>query len=500
MIKNPTPSTASSTRWSENATGASACARFSDRITARTAIFVLALALFAYVAFYTFTSSFKFVTFRQGFDLAQNEQTIWNTSQGRWFESSPFVTLRHDFDDGIVPFELLLAIPYALFPGTFTLLFLQSLALASGAIPLFMLAREKMNVWVALGIALSYLFHVTVTRMNMYEFQLRSFVLPLFLFGFYFFDKNRFGLFVLFAALMLSVKSEVALTVPMFGIYGWLTGKSLRWIVTPIAMGIGYFAFVFGFVLPNYAPGNLIGGAYGYNWLGNNFGEMFVTLVTRPLFVAQNVLVPGKIKYLYESLLLLLFLPLLRPQLLIFAVPNLMMNLLAVSPVQHSVLYGYQPFVIGAFYLATIYGMADVLPRLSRRNAKRIQVGVVLILLAASIYFNLTWNNLALRALSRPEPPERRTAIQAIMQLIPSDAPVAASLFVGPHLAQRRALYFFPGNRSYPFDSNLVDYIVVDLRQDTNTQAQTAIRTLTQDERWQVISQDMDYVLFRRRP
>lgn len=498
MIQKSVPSTASNARWSENAAGASARAWFSKSITARTAVYVLALALITYIAFYTFASSYKFVTLRQGFDLAQNEQTIWNTSQGRWFETSPFVTLRHDFDDGIVPFELLLAIPYALIPGTFTLLFLQSVALASGAIPLFMLAREKMSVWVALCIALAYLFHVTVTRMNMYEFQLRSFVLPFFLFGFYFFEKNKFGLFLLFAVLMLSCKSEVAFTLPMFGVYAWLTKKSPRWIITPIVMGVAYFAFVFGFVLPNYAPGNLIGGAYGYGWLGNNFTEMLVTLMTRPLYVAQNVLIPGKLSYLFESLLLLLFLPLLRPRLLVFALPSLAMNLLAVRSVQYSVLYFYQPFIVGTFFLATIYGLAETLPRWAGARTSRVQMGLAVLLVIASIGFNLTWNNLAIRALRQPESAERRAAAERVLALIPQDAAVAASSFLGPHLAQRQELYFFPGTNSYPFPVERVEYVVADLKLDTGAAAKEKLASLAADPAWKLVNEDTDYLLFHR--
>lgn len=491
-------STASNTRWSENTAGESLRAWFSKRITARTAIYILAVALLVYIAFYTFTSGYKFVTFRQGFDLAQNEQTIWNTSQGRWFQTSPFVTLRHDFDDGIVPFELILAIPYALFPGTLTLLFLQSVALASGAIPLFLLARDKMSVWVAFCIALAYLFHVTVTRMNMYEFQLRSFVLPFFLFGFYFFEKNRFGLFLLLAVLMLSCKSEVAFTLPMFGVYGWLTKKSARWIVTPVVMGVAYFAFVFGWVLPNYAPGNLIGGAYGYSWLGNNFGEMLVTLITRPLYVAQMVLTPGKIKYLFESLLLLLFLPLLKPRLLVFALPSLAMNLLAVRAVQYSVLYFYQPFIVGTFFLATIYGLSETLPRWAGDRTPRLQMGLAVLLIVASIGFNLTWNNLAIRALRQPESAERRAAAERVLALIPPDAAVAASSFLGPHLAQRQELYFFPGTNSYPFPVERVDYVVADLKLDNGAAAREKLQLLGDDPAWKLVTEDTEYVLLQR--
>lgn len=464
------------------------------------AIYLLALALVCYIAIYTFISAYKFVTFRQGFDLAQNEQTIWNTSQGRWFQSSPFVNLKYDFDDGPVPLELGLAALYRLFPTTFTLLFLQSLALAAGAIPLFALARAKLNAWSALGIALAYLFHVTITRMNMYEFQLRSFVLPFFLAAFYFFERRRFQPFVFFALLMLACKSEVALTLPVFGLYAWLTRRSVRWVVTPVVLGVGWFLFVFGYVIPTFVPRDFIGSVYGYGWLGSNLGEIALTLVTRPLYVLEHILTPGKVTYVVQSFWLLLLLPLLYPRLLLFALPNLALSLLATAPVQYSVLFFYQPFVVGAFFLAAIYGIAETLPRFAGSYTRALQFGIPLLLLAASVSFNLTWNNLALRAVRGGEPPDRLAAASRVLSLIPADAAVAASQFLGPHLAQREHLYFFPGNNSYPFPSDAVDYVVVDLRQDTGAQARGQLERLQANEHWRILSKDTDYLLLKRTP
>lgn len=469
------------------------------QLSAETATRLFVVALVLYVSVYFFASAHKFVTLRQGFDLAQNEQTIWNTAHGRFFQTSPFVNLQYDFDDGIVPFTLLLAIPYALAPTTYTLLFLQTLALAAGAIPLYLLARSKMNAWLGLLFALAYFFHVTVTRMNLYEFQLRSFVLCFFLFAFYFFEKQRFWLFMLFAVLMLSVKTEVALTLPMFGVYAWLEKKSARWIVTPLVLGIGYFVFVFGFIMPIFAPRDLIAGAYGYGWLGNNFGEMFVTLVTKPLEVAQFALAPEKLLYLVQSLLLLLFLPLLKPRLLLFALPTLVLNLLATRAVQYSVLFFYQPFVIGAFFLAAIYGIADKFPRWFSARAYAAQLTVAIALVLASIVFNLTWNNLLGRAVTRGEDAERQLAAQRVLAKIPPTASVAASSFLAPHLAQRERLYFFPGTTSYPFPPERVDYIVADLRLDDEPHAQKLLAKLVASSEFQELTRDTDYLLLKRR-
>jgi uncharacterized membrane protein len=226
---------------------------------------------------------------------------------------------------------------------------------------------------------------------------------------------------------------------------------------------------------------------------------MLVTILTRPFFVLLNVLVPGKLDYLFESFVLLLFLPLLKPRLLVFALPSLAMNLLAVRSVQFSVLYFYQPFIVGTFFLATIYGLGDTLPRWLGEKAPRFQGLLAAVLLVASISFNLTWNNLAIRAWRQPEPIERRQAAYRVLAQIPSDAAVAASSFLGPHLAQRQELYFFPGTNSYPFPIERADYIVGDLRLDKSETAQQALAQIAADPAWEQVANDADYVLFRRR-
>lgn len=480
-------------------TSPSARARIAEQWTAQRAVWLLVLALVVYVGFYSLASSCKFISFRQGFDLAQNEQTIWNTAQGRWFESSPFGALKYDFDDGPVPLELLLAVPYVILPGTFTLLFLQTVALAAGAIPIFALARAKLNADLALCFALAYLFHVTVTRMNMYEFQLRSFVVPFFLFGFYFFEKQRFGLFLLCAVLMLSCKTEVGFTLPVFGVYALLSKRSARWIITPVLMSLAWLLFVFGYVIPTFVPRAFITGVYGYGWLGNNFAEIIVTLITRPLYVLQNVLTRAKLEYVFQSFLLLLFLPLLKPRLLIFALPTLAMNLLATRSVQYSVLFFYQPFVIGSFFLASIYGVSETLPRWTSSFTRQLQIGIAALLLVMSICFNLTWNNLAIRAFKLGEPADRRAAAARVLAQIPANAAVAASSFLAPHLAQRAELYFFPGDNSYPFLENSVNYVVADLQLDTSPRAQALLSQMKESAEWKMVMRDTGYILFERR-
>src|SRR6266540_3254610 len=136
-------------------------------------------AIVIYIVAFAILSSLKLAWLRQGFDIAGNEQVIWNTLHGRPFRSSIFAFMQYDFDDGPVLLELPLALLYGIHQSPYTLLALQTLALGLAAWPIYLLGRDILVApWQALALALIYLLHPTTQHINMYEFQLRSFMIP----------------------------------------------------------------------------------------------------------------------------------------------------------------------------------------------------------------------------------------------------------------------------------------------------------------------------------
>jgi hypothetical protein len=105
-------------------------------------IFVLALAWYVW-HFTNTTIRMHHGPGTSAYDFALYDQGTWLLSR---FEA-PFVTLmgRNLFGDH-TSFIVLFVVPfYWFFPGPGTLLFLQSLALAAGAIPVFLYARRRLG-------------------------------------------------------------------------------------------------------------------------------------------------------------------------------------------------------------------------------------------------------------------------------------------------------------------------------------------------------------------
>ncbi len=98
-------------------------------------------AIVLYILAFSALSCLKLAWFRQGFDMAGNEQTIWNTLHGRPFRISVFAFMEYDFDDGPVLLQLPLALLYGVYQSPYTLLVLQTIALGLAAWPLYLIGR-----------------------------------------------------------------------------------------------------------------------------------------------------------------------------------------------------------------------------------------------------------------------------------------------------------------------------------------------------------------------
>ena len=103
-------------------------------LLATTLVMALVLAVYSITRFNHFNA--------KAYDLGLHAQVFWNTSHGRLFAGS--VEVDNYLGDHVSPIILLLAPLYRLLPDPRTLLLLQAVALASGALPLALLARRRL--------------------------------------------------------------------------------------------------------------------------------------------------------------------------------------------------------------------------------------------------------------------------------------------------------------------------------------------------------------------
>jgi uncharacterized membrane protein len=386
----------------------------------------MALGVAGYILIFTLAAWYKYATYQMGFDLGVHQQVLWNTAHGRVAATSAFADTESYFGIDIIPTELLLAPLYALAPSIYTMLLAQTLALALGAIPVFLLVRDRFTQlqisdfrfqinlqqapestiynlqsaipgWAGLVFAAAYLLYLPVEYMNLYEFQIRAFATTFLLLALRDLERRRFGPFLLWALLALGCRSDVGFVVAGMGLaqlrmkngewrktaaepsphssFFILHSSFLKFVLLPIILGLGWLALCIGVLIPLFRTSPFLYTQIIYGQFGDSLGEIARTLATRPGYVAAYVFGgaagAARLRYLLEMFLPFGFLLLLRPRMLLITLPIFALNLLSNTPNIHaSTHYHYQALIIPFMIVGSADGLLWLLRRTTTDNRR----------------------------------------------------------------------------------------------------------------------------------
>lgn len=513
---------------------------------------LLALGMVLWVAVIFAASVYKYETFGQGYDQVDFEQAIWNTTQGRIMEDSRFNFTGSIFGMDWMPMLFFFVPLYALIPSAHTLFFLQIVGSALGAVPVYWLGRDRLNSRLAgVGMAAAYLLYPTLLHTALNPFQVRLFALTLLLFGLYFYERGRWQWFASCALLALLARTDVALVVAMFGVYGLLTRRRWPYVIPPLLVGVGWFALSTFVIVPSYIyPGALSGGtgavgedymacwpcganpllAY-YGHLGRSGPEIVGYILTHPVQVAGIMLEKAKLEYMLNLLVPLALLPLLSPRPLVLGLPVLVLNLLSLRTAQYDYKTHYSLLLIPGLVASAIYGLDNLARwvekwRSARRGAgqprpaglthgaRRVWVGTGAVALAVwAAVMTVPYKNPVARVVLFHEPPARVQAATELIGMIPPEARVAASSKLAPRLLPRRYIYNFPPAPYSPYNFGPhrapgyveLDYILVDPEasalsvEDNLLAGKSGLDWLQQLPEWQLVAARQGIYLYRHR-
>ena len=428
--------------------------------TARTAAALVCLSYIVLFSVWTVNEHRGFGT--NGFDLGIFDQGVWLLSR---FET-PFITVRglHLFGDHTSFILLAVAPLYWVFDTASTLLVVQSVALGLGAVPVFLLARQRSRSEVlACLLAVAYLAQPVIGWTNADQFHPESFVIPLLLGAFYAAERRAWKSYFALLTLSLLVKEDVALVVVVFGIYvAFRYRRSIGFATTTVAL-LWLIAIQF-LVFPYY---NGVGSLYADRAVGNfgGFGGLLSAAVTRPWDILELALSEHRPTYLWQLFAPLALAPLLAPGFALAAVVTLFGNLIGTWPYATHIQYHYSVLTITVLVGATVHGVASL------RERFRLQAASI-VLVAALICGYLWGPNEFSRGSAfhiDPSTKETRAAAEALA-LIPPEAGVSAQYSLVPHLTHREHIYQFPtpwrvgmwgpDGEALP-DPEVVDYIFV---------------------------------------
>ncbi len=389
-------------------------------------------------------------------------QTFWNTIHGKIMFNNLEEVPNH-LGLHWTPFLFLLIPGYLLFPSPYYLLIIQTLALALGAIPLYLLAKKHLGKtnWAALATG-AYLLYPSLHWVNTFDFHELTFLAPILITAIYFFEEKKWLWAGIFFALSAAVREDaipVVIFVALYFLFRSKLGFEKSWwkldrkIAVLIAVtGIIYLALTLAVFMPAFTEGKLIR-FDRYQHLGETPGEAIKNAVAQPMLIAETIFTPEKIRYFLWLFAPLAFLPLASGWALAMLLPGLAENLLTNFSFQFSGNYQYDSVIIPVMLVCLIYGLKNIL---SRWPAKEkvvfwILAGAILIafLVRSPISpINSPWQLLQ----NRPE----WKAYRELVKMVPPEATVAAYTNLVPHLSHREHAYMI-GREKQPVEVVIAD-------------------------------------------
>jgi len=494
---------------------------------------------------------FRYNNFDFGkFDLGNMTQMIWNTLQGRplyltdYFGGNvPRWSMSH-----VDPILLLFVPIFALIPHPLTLVFAQ-LFLTTVLAPLVLFKIAKMNLrsnFAAILLSLAYLFYPALGYLNTQTgFHGVSAAIPFFLLSFYFLErKNKVGLWIS-AIVTMSGKEQLPLYIILLCVFGLIYRTpfpqgfkllSTKWIRAylshPMAknlfgllvVGLMWLITAFFIIIPknthyriesytNFTQevgvdteltSDVIKSNYflgRYQDLGDSYGSILLGMVTDPKRLVNIIFGGDKLDNFNKTFAPSLFLPFLAPQILIIAIPDLLINYATTAGgIGTAEISNHRvSMIIPVVFLSTIFAIATLsqLVVAGKKHLKflpshpNVVVSILaLAVLVSNIYTTYKFNNPVFLWLTQAvskrvssiayakfdrdvnfsknlklgdrfkisglENKDRECA-KIIMDIIPPTAPISGPDYLGAHLAQRETYAIFPALYSK------ADYIIVDV-------------------------------------
>lgn len=425
----------------------------SDRIIKT----VMAVGIILFVAFVGGFGVFRYLTYSSpNYDFGIFSQMFYYMKE----TFLPMTTLERGtylshFAIHVSPIYYILLPGYLVFQNPMYLQIMQSVILASGAIPLYLLCRHyKLSNKFTICIVIAFFFMPAVSGGCYYDIHENCFLLPLLLWLFYSAEKRKIPLFYLFGILTLLVKEDAFIYVVFACIYFIIAKKLYFHGSMLLIISVFYFGFAL-FLLYMQGYGAMVNRFN--NFMANKNGsllEVIKTVLVNPALVISESFETEKLLYAITMLAPLGFLPVFckRPQQIILLMPFVLINLMPDYSYQHSIYFQYNFGVMAFLFYLVIINIKRLKGKLKKFMALFIVIGTIAGFFCTSAGFSSYFFRYF-------ENQDTINTINMYLDDIPSDASVISDTMFIPRLSQRDVIY----ERNYT-DVTDVDYYIYDMR------------------------------------
>jgi len=399
-------------------------------------ILLLWLLVSGYIFYFSLICAIKFNTFAyKDFDLAVHALSAWNILHGSFFNS----ILGIPYLGNHMHIIMLFLIPiFAIAPHPLTLLFLQSMALGLGALPLYYLSRRILNENWALVISSVYLFFPALGYTNLFEFHPTVFATLFLTLTLYYYMQNSFIKCCVFMGLSMLCQENIPLAIIMFGVLALFNRREKKWIVAPMVMGVVYLVLALKTI--SHLNPNTIQFFVLYKHFGNNPVEAILNVLSKPSLFFSTLLRPQAFTYLFHTFLPVLFIPFVSPSILLPATPLFLQHLLSGRPSELTIGFHYLAEIIPFIFVSFIYGIKRMVNKGYVTHERFLKISLMATVLLSNIYLGPHFA--VLRQFFIPHRQDYLTPYknECVKSILPHSSVVATFEFL-PHLTHRSQLY-----------------------------------------------------------
>ena len=457
---------------------------------------ILMIMAVAYSVYFTIASFLRYTNYNTGrFDLGNMSQTVWNTIHGQIFLlTNPNGTTEVSRLAFHADFILILLSPfYLLWEDPRMLLLIQTLVLAMGGVFVYLLANKIIkDEIVALAIAGCYFLNPAVNYTNLYDFHAVTLATSFFIGAFYFIEKKKYIFAIFFLVLAGLTKEQVWAINALIGIYLIFFKKErILGLFTTIVSAF-LFYFLIWIAIPHFLGNQHFALSY-YSEFGDSPSTVIKNIFLSPVKTLQILFMHDRIAYIKQLFMPLGYLSFLALPFLIFAAPDLGINLLSTNPQLHQIYYQYSASVTPFIFISLIYAISFL-----RRKINFIPLNIyVIFILILTLISAYTFGPLPFA--KKPtidmfvSPLTNRKTVDNYLNSIPLTDSISSTNNLGSNLSHRRNIYTIPSG------IDIADTIIYLIDKSSTDNEKASVEKMLKDPKYYLVLSEDNFYVFKKR-
>lgn len=455
---------------------------------------LLVLFAFIYTLYFTIASFLKYDNYYAGrFDLGNMAQTVWNTANGNIFMlTDPNGTREISRLAFHADFILILLAPfYFIWEDPRMLLLIQTVVLAFGGIFAYLIANHLLkNKTLSLAFSACFYLSPAVNYTNLFDFHSVTLATTFFLGAFYFILKKKYLPAVIFLVLAGITKEQTWAINALFGLYLIFISKQKIIGALTFIFSLLIFYFLFWHAIPN-ALGSEHFATQFFGEFGDSPTKIIKNIILNPIQTIQTLFELDRISYIKQLFMPLGYLSFIGFPFLIFAGPDLMINLLSGSPQMHQIYYQYSATITPFIFISAIFAISWIKKLLPEIPNSSIAITILMLtFLSAYTYGPLPFAKKPTDAMFKKQL-TNKIVIDKYLRSIPADEKISATNNLGSHLSHRKFIYTIPVGMAD------AEKIVLLVKENSSQKEKDALNALLMDPTYILMFRDQDFYVFK---